>query len=87
MTPALLAVLAPTFPYIPFFNTTFFFKFMAFGFIFHSGLQNHPLVHAVFGFYSFDILALSDRTCKYPLAAFLYFAIGCYPLRYRAHLS
>ena len=82
MTPALLAVLAPTFPYIPFFNTTFFFKFMAFGFIFHSGLQNHPLVHAVFGFYSFDILALSDQRTNIGILA-----IGCYPLRYRAHLS
>ena len=54
----------------------FFFKFMAFGFIFHSGLQNRPLIHAVFGFYSFDILALSDRICKYPLAAFLFLPLG-----------
>lgn len=58
------------------FQHEFFFKFMAFGFIFHSGLQNRPLIHAVFGFYSFDILALSDRICKYPLAAFLFLPLG-----------
>ena len=58
------------------FQHEFFFKFMAFGFIFHSGLQNRPLIHAVFGFYSFDILALSDRICKYPLAVFLFLPLG-----------
>lgn len=58
------------------FQDYIFFKFMAFGFIFHSGLQNRPLNCAVFGFYSFDILALSDRICKYPLAAFLFLLLG-----------
>lgn len=79
VTPA-LPVLAPLFLTSPSSTLNFFFKFMTFGFIFHSGLRNHPLIHAVFGFYSFDTLALSDRICKYPLAAFLFFAIGYYPL-------
>lgn len=66
--PVLLAVLYPYLFLTSPSSTLNFFKFMTFGFIFHSDPES-SLNSCSIWIHSFDTLALSDRICKYPLAA------------------